>query len=53
MKMVHTAVAVVGALILLALSVLQIRSSAEAGPGRRDFATVAIIALIVTLQYAF
>jgi hypothetical protein len=49
----HTAVAFIGALILFALSVLQMRSPAEASPGLRDFAMVAIIALIVTLGYAF
>jgi hypothetical protein len=49
----HTALAFVGALILIALSVLQVRSPAEASSGRRDFAMMAIIALIVTLYYAF
>ena len=49
----HTAVAFAGALVLIALSVFQIRSPAEAKPGRRDFVMMAIIALIVTLGYAF
>jgi|HubBroStandDraft_2_1064218.scaffolds.fasta_scaffold5862631_1 hypothetical protein len=49
----HTAVAFIGALILVALGVMQIRSPAEASPGRRDFAMMAIIALIMTLAYAF
>jgi hypothetical protein len=49
----HVAVAFVGALILVALSVLQIRSPAEASPGRRDLAMMAVIALIMTLAYAF
>jgi hypothetical protein len=49
----HLAVAFVGALILVVLSVLQIRSPTEVGSGRRDLAMMAIIALIVTLAYAF
>jgi len=51
MKM-HTAVAFVGALIFIALGVLQIRSPADTSP-RRDFVMMAIIALIMTLGYAF
>lgn len=49
----YTAVGFVGAPILIALSVLQIRSPAEASPGLRDFAMMAIIALIMTFGYAF
>jgi hypothetical protein len=49
----HTAVAVVSALIFIALSVLQIRSPTQASPGLRDFVTMAIIALMITLEYAF
>jgi hypothetical protein len=49
----HTAVAFIGALILVALGVFQIRSPAEASPRLRDFAMMAIIALIMTLEYAF
>lgn len=49
----HTALAFVGVLIFIALSILQIRSPAEASPGFRDFAMMAIIAMIMTLYYAF
>jgi len=48
----HTLVAVIAVPVLIVLSILQIRSPERAGLGLRDFVTVAIIALIVTLGHA-